>query len=124
MKAVVIFSFFLITFLVCGKMVQAQDAAEVAPDKVKTVLDNDKVRVLEFTVKPGEKTGMHSHPGHILYSLTGGTMKTTLSDGKTSETITKAGDSRWIEAVTHNNENIGKTEIRALVIELKTQTEK
>jgi quercetin dioxygenase-like cupin family protein len=120
MKAATVFSFLVISLLVCGKMVQAQDAAKVAPDKVKSVLDNDKVRVLEFTVKPGEKTGMHSHPDHILYSLTGGTMKTILSDGKTSETVTKAGDVRWIETVTHDNENIGKTEIRALVIELKT----
>ena len=119
MKAIVVFSFLLIVFLVCGKTVQAQDAVKVAPDKVKTVLDNDKVRVLEFTVKPGEKTGMHSHPDHILYFLTDGKMKTTLSDGKTSETTVKTGDAKWVQAITHNNENIGKTEIRALVIELK-----
>ena len=124
MKAVVVFSILVITLLICGKMAYAQDAAKVAPDKVKVLLDNDKVRVLEFTVKPGEKTGMHSHPEHILYSLTGGMMKTTLSDGKTSETTTKAGNIRWIEAVTHDNENVGKTEIHALVIELKTPMEK
>ena len=122
MKAKVVFSFLIIAFLICGKTVLAQDAVKVSPDKVKVLIDNDKVRVLEFTVKPGEKTGMHSHPNYILYSLTGGTMKTTLSDGKTSELITKAGDARWNEAVTHDNENVGKTEFRALVIELKTPT--
>ncbi len=119
MKVKVVFSFLIVTLLVCGEMVHAQDAAKVAPDKVKVLFDNDKVHVLEFTVKPGEKTGMHSHPEYILYPLTGGTMKTTLSDGKTSEMTTKAGEVRWNEAVTHDNENVGKTEIRALVIELK-----
>ena len=78
-----------------------------------------KVRVLDFKFKPGEKSGMHSHPEYILYPLTGGTAKTTLSDGKISEMKTKAGEVRWNETVTHDNENIGKTEIRAIVIELK-----
>lgn len=64
MKTKVVFSFLILALLVCGKMVHAQDAAKVAPDKVKVLLDNDKVP--------------------------------------------------------HNNENVGKTEIRALVIELKT----
>ncbi|OGU77352.1 MAG: hypothetical protein A2V93_11800 [Ignavibacteria bacterium RBG_16_34_14] len=108
----------------CGKTVHAQDAAKVAPDKVKVLFDNDKVRVLDFKFKPGEKTGMHSHPEYILYVLNGGTSKTTLSNGKTSEMTTKAGEVRWNEAVTHDNENIGKTEIHALVIELKTPTKK
>jgi len=50
MKAKVVFSFLIVTLLICGKMVHAQDAAKVAPEKVKVLLDNDKVRVLEFTV--------------------------------------------------------------------------
>ena len=124
MKSKVLFSFLIIAFLICGKAVLAQDAAKVAPDKVKVLLDNDKVRVLEFTMKPGEQTGMHSHPEYILYPLTGGTTKTTLSDGKTSEMTNKPGEVRWNEAVTHNNENIGKTETRAIVIELKAPVKK
>jgi len=124
MKAVVVFSFLVIALLVCGKMVYAQDAAKVAPDKVKVLLDNNKVRVLDFKFKPGEKTGMHSHPEYILYALNGGTTKTTTSDGKVSEMTSKTGEVRWNEAVTHDNENIGKTEIHALVIELKTPTKK
>ena len=60
----------------------------------------------------------------VIYIINGGTTKTTLSDGKVSEMTTKTDDIRWNEAVTHNNENIGKTEIHALVIELKTPTKK
>ena len=60
----------------------------------------------------------------VIYIIKSGTMKTTLSDGKVSEMSFKTGDIRWNEAVTHNNENIGKTEIHALVIEFKTPMKK
>jgi quercetin dioxygenase-like cupin family protein len=106
--------------LQCGKTIYAQDAAKVAPDIVKVLLENDEVRVLEFTVKPGESTGMHSHPNYVIYFLADGKMQTTLPDGKSSESEVKAGDTRWSDAVTHNNKNVGKTESHAIVIELKT----
>jgi quercetin dioxygenase-like cupin family protein len=111
MKAVIMFSILFLTAAVCGNFVYAQEAEKVAPDKVKVLLDNDKVKVLEFRVKPGEKTGMHSHPGeYILYTLTGGTMKTTLEDGDASDRTTKPGETSWNKAVIHDNENI-ETEI-------------
>jgi len=125
MKAVIIFSFLFLTAAICGNSAYAQEAEKVAPDKVKVLLDNDKVKVLEFRVKPGEKTGIHSHPGeYILYTLTGGTMKTTLEDGEVSERTTKPGETSWNKAVIHDNENIGETEIRALVIEIKASAAK
>lgn len=120
MKALAVFFIFTAIILVCGKSTFAQDAAKVAPDIVKVLLDNDKVRVLEFMVKPGESTGMHSHPNYVIYFLADGKMQTTLPDGKSSEMDVKAGDVRWSEAVTHNNKNIGKTESHAIVVELKT----
>jgi len=125
MKAVIVFSILFLTLGMFGNFIYGQEAEKVAPDKVKVLIDNEKVKVLEFSVKPGERTGMHSHPGeYILYSLTGGTMKTTLEDGKVSERTTKPGETNWNTAVTHDNENIGKTEIRTLVIELKAPKEK
>lgn len=50
---------------------------------------------------------------------TGGIMATTFPDGRTASTEAKAGEARWLEAVTHANENTGSTDIRALIIELK-----
>jgi quercetin dioxygenase-like cupin family protein len=99
--------------------VSAQDLAKTAPKQTKTTLDNDRVRVIEITLKPGEKTGMHSHPAHILYMITGGKLKTSFSDGKSTETEFKPGATKWVEPVTHDNENIGTTEIKAIVVELK-----
>lgn len=120
MKTLVVFFVFTVMILLCGKTIYAQDAAKVAPNMVKVLLENDEVRVLEFIVKPGENTGMHSHPNYVVYFLAAGKMQITLPDGTTSEMDVKVGDTRWSDAVTHNNKNIGKTESHAIVVELKT----
>jgi quercetin dioxygenase-like cupin family protein len=121
MKALASLFVFAAMLLVFGQYSYAQDAVKVAPDMVKVLLDNDQVRVLEFTVQPGEETGMHSHPSYVIYFLADGKMLTTMPDGESSEATVKAGDVGWSESVTHNNKNIGKTEAHAIVIELKTQ---
>jgi quercetin dioxygenase-like cupin family protein len=97
----------------------AQDPAKVDPAHYKVIFDNPQVRILDVRLKPGEKTPMHSHPNLIAYSLTGGTMKSTLPDGKTTTVTTKAGQVVWHDAQTHSSENVGKVEIHALGIELK-----
>jgi quercetin dioxygenase-like cupin family protein len=100
-------------------IVRAQDMVKVAPKNCKVVLENDQVRVIRVVLKPGEKLEMHSHPANIVYSLTGGKAKYTSPDGKTTEREVKSGQAIWSEAVTHATENIGTTETRVLVIELK-----
>ena len=121
MKAISVFFLFAAMMLVFGKMNYAQEADKVAPDKVKVLLENDKVKVLDFKLKPGEETGMHSHPNYIVYFLTDGKMMTAMADGKSTESEVKAGDISWSEGLTHNNKNTGKTEAHAIVIELKDQ---
>jgi quercetin dioxygenase-like cupin family protein len=109
-----------IAFLVLASSnLRAQDMVTVAPKNCKVLLDNDRVRVIRVVMKPGEKLEMHSHLAHVVYSLTGGKMKYTSPDGKSEEREIKAGETRWGDAVTHANENIGTTETRALVVELK-----
>jgi quercetin dioxygenase-like cupin family protein len=102
-----------------AKPVMAQDVAKVAPDACKVILENDRVRVLDFWVKPGQKVAMHSHPAAITYFITGGKLKTTMPDGKVTETEAKAGEVRWSDPLTHANENIGANEAHVIVIELK-----
>ena len=69
----------------------AQDAAVVAPDSYKVLLDNDRVRVLEYQIKPGKKDAMHSHPAYIVYTITPGKFMFTFPDGKTMERESKTG---------------------------------
>jgi len=97
----------------------AQDPVKFDPPHYTVLLNNNQVRILDYHLKPGEKTPMHSHPNHVIYSITGGTMKFTLADGKTNTATAKAGQVIWHNAETHTVENVGKNATRGLDIELK-----
>jgi len=97
----------------------AQDPVKVDPAHYKVLFDNEQVRIMDVRHKPGEKTPMHSHPNHVIYPFTGGTMKFTLANGKTETVTGKAGQVVWHDAETHTVENVGKTETHGLDIELK-----
>ena len=117
-----LFMAIVVTVLVvafAARPVMAQDAAKVAADVCKVLLENDRVRVLDFWVKPGQRIAMHSHPAHITYFINGGKVKTTFPDGKVTEAESNAGTTRWSDPVTHANENIGTTEAHVIVVELK-----
>ena len=98
---------------------KAQDPAKVDPAHYKVLLNNGQVRILDIHRKPGEKSPVHSHPNHVVYSLNGETLKFTLPDGRTKIATIKAGQAIWRNAETHTVENIGKNEAHALDIELK-----
>jgi quercetin dioxygenase-like cupin family protein len=58
----------------------------------KTVLENDKVRVVEFVLEPGVAMGMHSHPrDRVEINLEGGRVRVTTEEGKTQEVDEKTG---------------------------------
>ena len=106
---------------VLASTVLAQDAAKVQPASYRVVLDNDNVRVLEFTGRPGMGvcgSGLHSHPAHLTVLLTPAKVKVT-ENGKTFVAQNKAGDVFWSDAVTHETENVGGAPVRSLIIELK-----
>ncbi len=102
----------------------AQDPVKVAPDNVKVLLENDRVRVLDARLKPGEKEPMHSHPAGVVYSLSDYKIRVTYPDGKTEEREGKPGLARWSDPVTHAVENVGTTELHAVWIELKGAAKK
>jgi beta-alanine degradation protein BauB len=100
-------------------MAKAQDAAKVDPAHYKVILNNNQVRVLDVHHKPGEKSPVHSHPNHVVYSFTDSTVKFTSPDGKTETRTGKAGQATWHKSETHTVQNVGKKEEHALDIELK-----
>ena len=108
-----------VVLVVGPQTAMAQDLVKVAPNNTKVLLDNDRVRVLDVQQKPGEKMAMHSHPASLVYFLSGGKLKSTAPDGKSTENESKVGQVNWGEAVTHAIENVGTTDSHVLVIELK-----
>jgi len=97
----------------------SQGPVKLSPQYYKVLMENDRVRVLEYRLKPGEKEPTHSHPAGVVYSLGDSTLRSTLTDGQAAEVSGKAGDVSWRNPLTHALENIGKTEARARAVELK-----
>jgi quercetin dioxygenase-like cupin family protein len=98
---------------------RAQDAALVNPKTIHVTLDNDHVRVFEATLPPGWKENQHSHPASIVYVIVGGTVRNHLPDGTSSVATYSAGQTAYRDPVTHWSENIGKTTLKLIVVELK-----
>jgi hypothetical protein len=100
-------------------MATAQDALVTDPDKYKLVFENERVRVLEYRDKPGDKTKQHSHPDFVLYTLSAFKRRLTLGDGRTRERAAVPGEAGFSEAQTHIGENVGDTDTHVLMVELK-----
>lgn len=94
------------------------DPAVVDPDLYRVIFENDRVRVLEYRDKPGDKTSPHQHPDSVLYPLASFRRRITAS-GRQVEVALAEGQIRWLDAQEHSGENIGDTETHALFIELK-----
>ena len=108
--------------LLVGDVADAQDAARAQPRAYKVVLENARLRVLEFNSKPGMGicgNGMHSHPAHLTVALSAATARVRLADGKEFLAQNKLGDVFWSEAETHETENLSGHDVRAVIIELK-----
>jgi beta-alanine degradation protein BauB len=97
----------------------AEDAAKVAPHVYKVLFENERVRVLNVSIGPGDRTEMHSHPDYFFYALSGGKVKFTMPSGETAELELPEGVSMWREAEEHATENVGGTTIGALFFEPK-----
>ncbi len=112
----------LLAALGAGGEALAQDPSRAEPRSYKVVLENDRVRVLEYHSRPGMGVcgrGMHYHPAHVTVTLTPGKVKVTLPDGKTKIDDAPAGTIFFAEAETHSVENVGGAGTRAYIVELK-----
>jgi beta-alanine degradation protein BauB len=118
---VVASSLALVLLFAAGR-VQAQDPVKVAPDHFTVLLENARVRVLDFHSNAGVKIPLHSHPAYISYSISGaGKTKFTSADGKVTEPTAKTGQATWHEAETHASEYQGAGSTHVLLVELKGQ---
>ena len=97
----------------------AESAEKVAPDRYKLILENDKLRVLEYKDKPGDKTEMHNHADMVVYVISGGKYRFTLPNGQSLEIEAAPGDVMFQESADHSTENIGTSETHAVMVELK-----
>ena len=100
----------------------AQDPARVMPRAYRVLLENDRVRVIEYTSRPGMGIcgeGMHSHPARVNIVVSGWQSLASSPGSAQRAQERKDGDVFWRDAETHQVENVGKTDSRVLMVELK-----
>jgi quercetin dioxygenase-like cupin family protein len=88
------------------------------PDKYTVVFENERVRVLEYTDKPGDCTSPHHHPDSVMYTLSSFERRLVQGDEQ-REVKLQAGRASWLAAQDHHGENIGTTDTHVLFVELK-----
>lgn len=113
----------LTTCLLFSFAVQAADPVDTDGDKYKILLENERVRVLEYRDRPGQKTQQHRHPAFVLYAMSAFKRKIVLPDGKALLREFKAGDVLYSGAQTHIGENVGETDTHVIMVELKQESE-
>ena len=113
---------FLVSALV-SKVATAQQEVKGDRTNVPTItvfVQNDRVKVYEGHFKPGDKSAaMSNRPARVEFAITDGQMRNYYPDGKTEEVTWKAGDVKWSEPATYQQENIGQTEFKIRVVQLK-----
>jgi quercetin dioxygenase-like cupin family protein len=105
------------------------DAMVAAPDHHTLLLENERVRVLDSVIRPGESTPVHTHewPG-VLYIIgisdfvRRDDRHNVIFDSRTASSTAAAGQAFWSGPLQpHYVENVGKGEIRVISVELKEQ---
>src|SRR5688572_16606907 len=91
-------------------------------DTIRVILENDKLKVTEYTSTPGKDVcgkGKHTHTPHLSILLTDAIVRETTSDGKIQDFDLNSGATFWSEAGTHIAINNGNKPVKAYIIEVK-----
>lgn len=103
------------------------DAVSAAPKSHRVVLENERVRVLDVTIEPGEREPVHTHcwPS-VVHSMYGRLTRTYDAEGKVTREVKVAPDpsefpkTSWFEPTPpHAVENLDSGPTRLLRVEVK-----
>jgi beta-alanine degradation protein BauB len=97
----------------------AEDAVQAASNVYRVLFENDRVRLLEARISPGDSSALHSHPDYLVYTLDDGQVRFGSTTGESQDVNMAAGEVMWREAEEHTAENVGSTDVHALLFELK-----
>lgn len=101
-----------------GVVPEGMAANETSPDNYSVLLQDERVRMLDMHLPAGQSDNDHVHPSEAVYFLTGGKAKIHLPDGNVAEVEIPDGGTLSNPSWEHYVENVGDTEIHAIVVEL------
>ena len=96
----------------------SDDPAVTDPRLYRVIFENDRVRVLEYRDRPGDRTAPHRHPDSVMYTLSSFRRRIS-AGGRHADVSLAAGEVRWVGAQEHAGENLGDTETHCVFVELK-----
>src|SRR5713226_1491192 len=99
----------------------ARHILKVAPKSAKVIFENDVVRVIEITMRKGQRIPMHSHNKGLSFSLNEGKIRSMNEEGKSRAFNVRKGEVSWSDAdgvETHAVENLGG-DLQELWVEFK-----
>lgn len=96
------------------------DPTVTDPDNYKVILENERVRVLEYKDKPGDTTHLHHHPDSVMYFLSSFKRQIEMN-GNVVTVDGKNGTVAWLSEQDHFGKNIGDTDTHVLFVELKEE---
>lgn len=102
----------------CARGMSHADPVAISPEYYTVLLDSNRVRVLEYRLPAGRREPMHSHPAYVVYFFQAAKLRAIYPDGHSSESRVTPGETLYREALSHSIENIGDTEVHALLVEL------
>lgn len=95
-----------------------RDPVATNPELYRVIFENDRVRVLEYLDRPGDRTEPHSHPDSVMVTLTTFRRRLSTDDGERDVEI-GANTAAWLPAQRHAGHNIGDTPTRVIFVELR-----
>lgn len=97
----------------------SMDPVTTGGKMIKKMGDTLGVKVYEFTVKPAESWGVHTHPDHTVYVLQGGSIALYMKEAGRQDTLTLPTGTAFVSGpLTDSGKNIGKTTIKMLVTDI------
>lgn len=97
----------------------APDPLPIYPQNYKVLLENERVRVLDFRLAKGATEQLHSHPANVAVFLDTFKIRFRFPDGRTGIRDAHLGDVGYSEPVIHASENIGEKDAHGILVELK-----
>ncbi|WIV55243.1 cupin domain-containing protein [Amycolatopsis nalaikhensis] len=94
------------------------DPADTNPDLYRVVFENERVRVLEYLDRPGDRTAPHRHPDSVMVTISSFSRRIS-AGGREVRVDLPAGQVRWLSAQEHSGENVGTTPTHSIFVELK-----
>jgi len=83
------------------------------------LFENERMKVTETRIKPGEKNEMKMRNDRVNVHIKAAKFRVHYPDGKTEDFDQKAGSVRFNKAGISSTENIGKTESDTVIVQMK-----